>query len=288
MRKIIVFILALSMVFALSACKINVNPSSSDEQNIGVTDNQAESSVPADENDNQNLSDNEMLAGLWVCTDDINDGIVEFAIFSTDGYVYTPYYYLDSEGEFDEIIHFINFMQNDKTSRAIEEYCEYTYEEHYSIEDLYQDEEVGKYNAKNGEVTVIYSCGDEETLYFDPTALVLATDDNCTLEKIDYSLDDSFRYFVGNWNYEQTELYSYYYTGYVQDHYDNGLLFFGEDFRANESDGDTGGWGYNDGILEIGSSHYNVIKLSQKSFIIYAEYKHETYAHYEFAIFNRV
>lgn len=88
MKKIIAFILALTMIFVLCACGDNTDTKSPDEQSAEFTEKQDESNTPVDESDGQGLSDKEMLTGLWLCTDNISDGEVDCYFFSADGYLH--------------------------------------------------------------------------------------------------------------------------------------------------------------------------------------------------------
>lgn len=196
--------------------------------------------------------------------------------------------------EFDILKNIIDCTKNDKSSRVIEEICEYEYGEMCSIEELYKNIDVIKYETKDGEVAFLTSNGEKEVwaYYFNPIdsmydLVITASSDTLNLVKNNYT-SDTFSYFVGNWNYEQTEWSEDKY-GIVdtKEFYDSGSLFFGENFRANKSNGDTEGWGYNDGMLEIDGAHYDVIKLTNNVFALYHEREYDTCIYYDFSVFSR-
>ena len=152
MKKIIAFILALTMIFALCACGDNTDTKSPDEQSTELTEKQDESSIPVGENDGQGQSGEEMLTGLWLCMDDIDYEYGDCVFFSSDGYTYWEDYDLTEEDDFDCLNNIIECIRNDCTSNAIEDYCAYKYEENCGAEEMYQAAllAVGKYNIKNG------------------------------------------------------------------------------------------------------------------------------------------
>lgn len=261
MKKVIPFILALTMIFALCAC-------SSNNDNAG-----------------QGLSNEEMLEGLWLCTDRINHGVVWSFFFSTDNYVFSEWFDLDDNQDCDCLKYLIDCTNREGSSSAIEEFYGYEYEEYYNIEELYQDSKVDKYELNDGEIRDITSNGSNYiAAYFDSTdvSFVIPRDDDdgyddYTFEKYDYNFDDTFRWFVGNWTAD----------GYYK-HSSNGepevdvvkrAYYFGENFEYNTDSGSRYGWSYSDGILKMyntnGEFCYDVVRLSEHYFVAFGADVHQ-------------
>lgn len=304
MKKIIAFILALTMIFVLCACGDNTDAKSPDEQNTDTAEKQDESSnsvdegdvIPVDENDGQGLSDEEMLAGVWLNVDHVNyDKMIDFMYLTSDGYALRYSFDLTTK-DFFHLANYITLIGDSTSSDCLVEY--YSAEGiAFTIDEVFSSEyyDVNKYEIKNDEMIITYPNGEKETIGLNYNPIVSMTEIVITESagdsryiRHDNHMEDSYRYFVGNWNYEQTEWSEDKY-GIVdtKEFHDSGSLFFGENFRVNESNGNTGGWGYNDGILEIDGSHYDVIILSHNKFILYDEYDSGSSIHYEFSVFDR-
>lgn len=303
MKKIIAFILALTMIFALCACGSSVEPSVSDSQSTEPTDSTETEEI---QTENDNTSDEEIekqefdyaeqLAGLWLCTDHVNsDKTVDFMFLTDDGYILRRSFDV-STNEFFLLSNFITLIGDSPSSENIAYYFSLegivsTIEEAFTSE-LYG---VNKYEINNDEMVITYPDGETEVLdcsYYPIISMeefaISSSDEEVYYSRYNWHMEDSYRYFVGNWIYEQIEWSEDKY-GIVdtKEFHDSGSLFFGENFRVNESNGNIGGWGYNDGILEIDGSHYDVIILSHNKFILYDEYDSGSSIHYEFSVFDR-
>ena len=277
MKKTIAFILALTMILALCAC-------GSGEQSKSGTEKRDEyNDPPTDESEGQDVSDKEILAGLWTGIPDTDGDFdqINFLFFSTDGYIYFKYYSTE-EAYLDCAKHFVDCVMNDSSSSSIEKIYEFDnqyYQGSCSIQELYEDNEssefIFKYDVKDGMVIITDSRGNNLPCEYcinsvDSTYGLTFTIDNNTkyFEKCDSDLDDTYRYFTGNWNVERNELVVDRY-GACTMHDDSFAVSFTEDYRANDTDGNTYTWNYANGIMEIDGEELGVIKLSQSVFIMY-------------------